>query len=674
MSAAFSCVLGDFSSTSRNEKLGALISSASERVFATHYTRQTMAWETQLDLLSDCLSELLSIFPNSRTWRVMLEYSIPRRSKRPDIILLADDVIFVLECKVGALLFEAADSWQALSYALDLRDFHAESAGRKIVPILLAISGEAEAILPSLVSDNANILLPVQRWRCTEGAQLAKAIRDLYLQTHVPGSLPIDGEQWESSAYRPSPNIIEAAESLFAGHSVAEISHAFASNLWSTSQTIIQAIDAAEREQRRTICFVTGIPGAGKTLAGLNAVHDPLIRRDNRPSAVFLSGNRPLVNVVREALIRNRVSAGIPRGEAKQAVSAFISYVHGFLETYGIERPTEKPHEHTIIFDEAQRAWNAVAVAKRHGVHKSEAELILDIMRRAPDWSVVVALVGGGQEIHKGEAGLAEWGRALNSCGTAWRVLASGDVIRGGISVTGHHLFLEPPKPHLEIIETQDLHLDVGVRSPRADWLGDWVNWFLASQFLPMEIQSRLRSGEFPMFVTRDLGKAKKWLRERTDGAQRCGLLASSGALRLRADGIEVTSSFRTGYPYADWFLGDRNDCRSSYWLEVAATEFECQGLELDWSGLCWGGDLVFSPKQQKLLTRRFHGKGWLTVRDPTNQQYLLNKYRVLLTRARRGMVIWVPRGDASDPTRPPEEFDATADFLARCGVPLLDD
>lgn len=672
MSAAFSCSFEEYAATSANEKLGILISSASQNHFASHFTRQTTAWEEELAILGDCIAQLISIYPESRNWRLLLEYSIPRRGKRPDVIVLANDLILVIEFKTGAVAFSGADQWQALSYALDLRDFHSESSCRRIVPILIGTGIDTEFVFADSTTKEIDSLLPVQNLWVKEGSRLAAILLDIYQREHIEESVPIDEERWEASAYRPSPNIIEAAESLFAGHSVADISHGFAFNLQTTSKTVIQAIEEAQRERKRTICFVTGIPGAGKTLAGLNAVHDPSLRRNDRPSATFLSGNRPLVNVIREALTRNRVAGGIARGVAKQAVSAFINYVHGFLETYGIQRPAESPYEHTIIFDEAQRAWDSAAVARNHGVAKSEAELILEIMQRAPDWCVVVALVGGGQEIHKGEAGLAEWGRALNASSTQWKVMASSEVIQGGISVAGHRLFAGHPSSHLEIVESRDLHLDVGVRSPRAGWLGEWVNSFLTSEILSDHMRSHLVNSEFPIALTRDLAAAKGWLRERTDGNQRCGLLASSGALRLRPHGIEVSSSFRKGYSYEDWFLSGPKDCRSSYWLEVAATEFECQGLELDWAGVCWGGDLIYSPEICALLTRRFHGNRWLKVHDSADHQFLLNKYRVLLTRARRGMVIWVPEGDESDPTRSPEELNATADFLLKCGIPLL--
>ena len=400
----------------------------------------------------------------------------------------------------------------------------------------------------------------------------------------------------EQSPYRPTPTIIEAAERLFAGHGVTDISHAFARNLHVTSTALRRAIEASQSHQSRTICFVTGIPGAGKTLTGLNAVHDPAMRQAERPAAVFLSGNGPLVKIIREALTRDRQRAGDARNEARRTVSTFIGNIHQFLVTYAIQQPNEPPYENAIVFDE-RSAWDASAVKKKHGISKSEPELLLEIMERSPEWSAIVAPVGGGQEIHRGEAGLEEWGDALNRRDCSWRVMASPEVLGGGHSVAGHRLFSATPSANLKLIEAPEFHLDVNVRSPRALRVGEWVNALLARQLSSSSASGSLTQA-FPVVLTRGLEDARQWLRARTDGVQRCGLLTSSGALWLRAHGIEVSSSFRQGYPYEDWFLSGPEDTRSSTRLEVAATEFECQGLELDWAGICWVGT-SWSPRRQ---------------------------------------------------------------------------
>ena len=669
MAAAFRCRLGDYEASSAFEKIGHLIAASARAGFSTHHNKQTDAWKAELETIASAAAELRLRVPGSENWWLLLEYEIPRREKRPDAILLADDVVFVVEFKIGQQSFSGADEWQVYSYALDLRDFHAASRNHGIAPVLVATAATSEGLGDSAQTPGAaspSQVLPVRR---TNAPGLGECLRSVYESlTHDPAQR-IDPHAWEHSAYRPTPTIIEAAEQLFAGHSVSDISHAFATNLDATSEEIVRAIKVSQAEKRRTICFVTGIPGAGKTLAGLNAVHSPSMRTGDRPPAVFLSGNGPLVKIVKEALIRDRCRDGMPRGDAARVVSTFIANVHGFLALYGIREVLQAPAEHAIVFDEAQRAWTAEAVRKKHSVSKSEPTLILDIMARAADWCTIVALVGSGQEIHRGEAGLEEWGRALNDHGVPWRVLVSPLLLEGRAEASAR-LFDSARAPHLEIVPAPALDLAVSVRSPRARLLREWVDGLLENRSIDGFVADGM--SEFPIAMTRDLELARNWLKEHGDCLQRAGLLASSGALRLRPHGIEVSAGFRQGYSYADWFLSGPEDTRSSARLEVAATEFECQGLEVDWSGVCWGDDLLIDPRSGSWACRQFRGTKWQRVSRPEQRRYILNKYRVLLTRARRGMVIWIPRGDSEDATRDPRLLDATAEYLRRSGIPLV--
>jgi hypothetical protein len=540
-----------------------------------------------------------------------------------------------------------------------------------LIPLLIATGVAAETPV-SCPSDrtSGSCVLAVQCSPDPVGLATADLIWRLYTRRHNPIASDIDPVDWENAPYRPTPTIIEAAEQIFSGHSVKDISHAFATNLSVTCAALLEAIESAHAENRRVICFVTGIPGAGKTLAGLNAVHDPSIRAQGRPAAVFLSGNGPLVKIVRAALVRDRQRAGVTVKDATRTVRTFIDNVHRFIKTYGIQRADEAPYENAIIFDEAQRAWDTDAVFRHHKIRKSEPELVLDIMERAPGWSVIIALVGGGQEINRGEAGLEEWGRALNARANAWKVLASPAALTGGHAVSMHRLFTSAISQSLEVVPKPELHLDVSVRSPRARRISEWVDGLLTG--VETKSLGAIGSDEFPIVLTRGLNIARNWLRAKSEGVQRCGLLASSGALRLRPHGIEVSTGFRHGFAYEQWFLAERQDPRSSMSLEVAATEFECQGLELDWTCICWGGDFVRSAKQEAWMFRRFQGSGWKRVRSESQVQYMRNKYRVLLTRARQGMVIWVPEGDPIDSSREPDLFNSTAAYLVECGVPLL--
>jgi hypothetical protein len=556
-------------------------------------------------------------------------------------------------------------------YGLDLRDFHGGSREHPIVPIVVPTNSTATSCTPSIIGGYHISASPVHEVIECPPEQLSATI------LAVDGCLgdltlpPIDDEAWCTAGYRPSLNIIEAAERVFAGQEVREISHSTATNLSCTVDAVIRCVTEAHQKSQRVICFVTGVPGAGKTLAGLSAVHNPALREDDRPSAIFLSGNGPLVKIVRAALARD-LRKRLPDSEdGPRQVTAFIQNVHAFLGYYAFQATEEAPYNHVVIFDEAQRAWDGKQMALKKRGDKSEATLMLDVMARCPEWSVIVALVGFGQEIHQGEAGLQEWGRAISLASPSWSVLASPLVLDVSDEEESSRLF-PAGVPLVQGIERNaDLHLTVSIRSHRAQMVSQWVKFVLDGR---SEAARELLIGasEFPVALTRDLAVAREWLRAHSDGARQsgcCGLLASSGALRLRAYGIEVSSGFRRGYPFEEWFLRASDDTRSSSSLEVAATEFECQGLEVDWAGVCWGDDMAFDRDAKQWDPRRFVGTRWTASATPASRRYILNKYRVLLTRARRGFVIWVPPGAAGDPTRKPRRLDATADFFIQCGV-----
>jgi hypothetical protein len=637
-----------------------------------------VSWERTVKVLRAALHEVAAKLPAAGVWGVLLEYEVPRRDCRIDCVLLAGQVIFVLEFKTGTVESPSAAKRQVEHYAIELRDFHQESRNKPIVPIAVLASGGA--FQPQLAQDLPDPVRPVQ---ITGDATLCTALLQI-TQAHAAdvATGQIGLAAWDGSAYAPIPNIVEAAQLLFARQSVREISHAHteAFNLTKTTDVLVEAVRRAQREHRKLICFVTGVPGAGKTLAGLNAVHSPDLIRDGRPAGAFLSGNGPLVKVVTEALAQDHHHrTGEILAESRRRIRTFIQSVHGFLKEY---RPADRlPPERVVVFDEAQRAWDAVKVRKellRRATSEerglldsadSEPALMLSIMDRLPDWAVIVALVGGGQEIHDGEAGLAEWGRAVREQYPHWEVVASPEALEGGSSVAGSRLFSGSGFGPVTVRREAHLHLPVAVRSFRAQAVADWVNAVVNGN---AEEAARVAAqvASFPIRLTRSVDEARRWLRQQTRGFRRCGLLASSGALRLRAHGIEVSSGFRDGFPFEEWFLAGRDDVRSSNRLEVALTEFECQGLELDWVGVCWGGDFAWS--QDGWQFRQFKGTSWQSVQKAATREFIRNKYRVLLTRAREGLVIWIPEGSAEDETRPPAWFDLTADFLARCGAAAL--
>ena len=664
MSYGHASTVREFISTDEDTLIGRLTSAVASTGVPSQRTAQIEAWKREIQLLKEQLTS-----PKLENWHIVLEYEIPRRSRRPDVVLLNSTTIFVVEFKMGARVFDSTSRWQVTSYARDLRDFHAESHDRTIVPVLCATDadiGLTDLRHPTLCEGGVGTLVR------TNGANLGSCLLRIQSNHDQTSTQPIIPERWLSSPYRPTPTIIEAATLLYERHDVRELSHRHAHNLDRTTEMLLQEIEDARRHGRRTICFVTGIPGAGKTLTGLNVVHSPNMSNESTLSGIFLSGNGPLVKVVREAIVKSQVSKGRTRSDCQHEASTFIQNVHNFLRHYLEISPEQPPHENVVVFDEAQRAWNSIQMERKRGIDASEASLLLEVMERLPDWAVIIALVGGGQEIYLGEAGLEEWGQALQERPLTWRVVASPEVLLGGESVAGHRLFGGEVPTSVSFIEEPLAHLDVVVRNHRAQQWTEWVNDLLSFR-LDSARTHFPATEEFPCYVTRDLAAARAWLHNTLDLEDTTGLIATSLDLRLRADGIERSSGFRSSFPFEKWFLETRNDVRSSYSLEVAASEFECQGLELDWVGMCWGADLTPSIDQVEWDYRKFRGAQWQNVQKETERAFTLNRYRVLLTRARKGLVIWVPRGASDDPTRDPARFDRVYEVLLKAGVPELD-
>lgn len=666
MSAYYRATLAKFLEDDPKRILGILTAASGDSGFSELKHRQTKAWQREIEMLRAAASALVAEDRARQQWTLLLEYPIPRRRSRIDAVLLAGGCIFCIEFKTEDRKHSRQTDRQAEDYALDLRDFHEQSRGRPIFPF--AVAAKAAAETPLTTPDNwSDDVRPVWRANASDFASLlSKAFKTESIRL---GS-KIDAATWDFSPYRPVPTIVEAAEALFAGHNVREIahSHAGAINLSLTSEKLVEIVQHAQRNAQKVACFVTGVPGAGKTLAGLNVVHNPVLRQGGRPPGIFLSGNGPLVKIVSAAIARDFKRRRQDNGGERTA-STFIQNVHSFVRD-AMDKPDRPVAEHVVIFDEAQRAWHAAHNAKKTGQDISEPETMLSIMDRHQEWAVLIALVGGGQEIHSGEAGLAEWGRTLREKFPHWHVAVSPSALTGDTSVAGHRLFEDENNDSLLIQPEPTLHLDVCLRSFRAQRVSEWVDAVLRGD-AERAAAIIVELGDFPLSLTRSLSTARAWLLERTRGLRRCGLVASSGAIRLRSYGLELSSGFRQGNRdlYVHWFLAQPPDVRSSNQLEVVASEFECQGLELDWVGLCWGNDFTFDNPVGDWSYRSFSGSRWGEVRKSIDRRYLMNSYRVLLTRAREGLVIWVPPGECGDETLLPQSFDATAAYLKRCGL-----
>jgi hypothetical protein len=599
-------------------------------------------------------------------WLAM-EFGIPRMGRRIDAVVLAGPVVFVVEFKVGETVFDRAAIDQVWDYSLDLKNFHEASHNASIVPILVA-TGAHESLTPNLRADEDRVYRPVP-----VHAIGLRAVIDRVLSTEK--NAPIVGEHWLQASYRPTPTIVEAARALYAQHSVEAIARydAGAQNLRMTSRRIEELVDQARAEKRKVICFVTGVPGAGKTLVGLNVATQ---RRgtDEPTHAVFLSGNGPLVDVLREALTRDEVARRRDQGvrlrknQVAENVKAFIQNVHHFRDDVLLD--ASPPAERVAIFDEAQRAWSvektAAFMKRKKGISdfsQSEAEFLISSMDRHADWAVIICLVGGGQEIHTGEAGIDTWIAAVNSAYRNWDMHISSRLTE---SEYGAGEILEVVRGRPQTVLEDSLHLHVSMRSFRAENVSYFVKALLDCNLDDARTAFGRLADRYPVAVTRDLDLAKDWLRNRARGTERYGLVASSKAQRLKPDAIDI----RIDVNPVHWFLNDRRDTRSSFYLEDAATEFQVQGLELDWACVAWDGDLRFSGAGWSC--HHFRGRRWTRVKKLEARQYLLNAYRVLLTRARQGMVVYVPSGSSGDPTRSPEYYNSTYRYLTQLGVPAL--
>ena len=617
---------------------------------------QKNAWRKEIDILQDQLRSV-------ENGDIAFEYTIPRMGHRIDVVCIIRGLIFLLEFKVGDSEYRKSTADQVMDYALDLKYFHELSADRYIIPISIPTEAPSVCNEVSFMEDKISNVL-----KCTKdniGLTIGSVLSSVQDQD-------LSIADWINSRYAPTPTIIEAAQAMYRNHSVKDISRndAGAHNLTATTETINQIIDDCKRNHKKAICFVTGVPGAGKTLAGLNIANERH-NFDADEHAVFLSGNGPLVDILQAALAKDRSSrAGITIAEAKKETKAFIQIIHRFRdEALTTNNP---PAEKVAIFDEAQRAWNEESLTdfmkRKKGVdafNQSEPEFLIRIMDRHQDWAVIVCLVGGGQEIYNGEAGIIDWFRALQKKFRNWHIYLSDKITDseyvGNSSIeellTGCSYSLRPA-----------LHLGVSLRSFRSEKLAEFVKLLLDNEpSAAAAVYSEL-SIHYPIILTRDLDKAKEWIRKKARGTERYGLLASSEGKRLRGIGIWVPSVIN----HVGWFLNEKDNVDSSYFLEVAASEFKVQGLEIDYSILAWDADLRRSGKGFDYF--KFRGTRWNHVNNMQQQKYLKNAYRVLMTRARQGMIIFVPSGTdpEDDPTRDSAYYDDIYKYLRSCGIKEL--
>ncbi|MGN6353928.1 MAG: DNA/RNA helicase domain-containing protein, partial [Parafilimonas sp.] len=506
---------------------------ASNNEFSLELT-QREAWRQEIVILK----KVLSNYQGS----IFFEYSIPRMGKRIDVVLIIQNTIFVLEFKIGEKDFLLSAVDQVLDYALDLKNFHETSHQPLVAPILIATAANDSFFEVVTTPHNDNVLFPIK----TNVTLLDDVIKNVLL--FADGSL-IDTDNWITGRYSPTPTIVEAAMALYNGHDVEEISRtdAGAMNLSDTSNALTEIIFKAKNKKEKAICFVTGVPGAGKTLVGLNIATKHV---DRDISSVFLSGNGPLVAVLREALTRDKfkrekaLGNKIRKGEIMSEVKLFIQNVHHFRDE--CLRDKQPPFEHVAIFDEAQRAWNHLQTANFMQRKKntpnftySEPEFLISCLDRHQDWGVVICLVGGGQEINTGEAGISEWIESINRSFPNWHVYISDRLTDSEYAAGNAITLLEKH----EAVETNpSLHLSVSLRSFRAEHLSLLIKNMLDLNMEEAKANYAAINDKYPIVLTRDLATAKKWLKEKARGTERYGIVVSSQAQRLKPYAIDVKS------------------------------------------------------------------------------------------------------------------------------------
>lgn len=685
--------------------LGALC----DRYHGEALTTTREAWKEEICIMQNLINQLFD-----KHGQIIFEYDIPRLGKRIDVVLLYKGIVFCIEFKVGEAHILEVDIDQVLDYALDLKNFHKFSEHRVIVPILVATKhqGSSSAVQMSIYDDQ--VVNPL----VTGEANLFKTISNIL--TKFPNEIPID-LNWIISPYAPTPTIIEAAKSLYENHSVENITRHEADNV-STDRTIsfiLDVIKESKEKKKKSICFVTGVPGAGKTLVGLDVAIKQTYQGQNEPvedeGAVYLSGNGPLVAVLTEALAQDNVKRCRERNvkkklsDAKREVTKSIQMIHRYRDNMmaKIKNPVENgvleidpkkairmekagfgEVEHVAIFDEAQRSWTHKKLAdylKRGGTYgnkikvpnfpMSEAAFLIWSLDQREDWATIICLVGGGQEIHTGEAGIAEWIEAVNEKFPHWNVFISPKLTEAEYAEGKVNDLL---RDNPNVTYSESLHLAVSLRSFRAEKLSAFVHALLSFDNSASEIYKEIKD-KYPIVLTRDMEKAKAWLHKKVRGSERTGVLVTKESARYKPLAIHILPSGDENAVH--WFLEDKTDTRSSNYLEDAATEIQVQGLELDYTCLLWDADMRFENGKWGFYT--FNGNTrWIEQKgDTENKQekikYMLNAYRVLLTRARSGMVICVPTGNPNktqngfweDSTRKPEYYDGTYQYLKSVGI-----
>ena len=680
ISSYYEAKISDFLEQGNSEILGFIGHNA--KTFDINALQQN-SWEEEIAILKEQLSGIEDGY-------IAFEYSIPRMGKRVDVVVMLGNYVFLLEFKCGSDNYYAAAKEQVENYALDLHNFHEKSFGVSLFPVLVCTEADNKEISVCMTDDVSNVI-------CSNGSNLREIFNYIIQQKQLAHNKVIY-EEWLQSRYKPTPTIIEAAQALYCGHSVKEISHAEGDvdDIYKTTEAVNKIIEQCKKNHEKAICFITGVPGAGKTLVGLNVANQRhSFEEGNDEHAIYLSGNGPLVKVLQEALAKDQQAKqkeicnackeaqqnncdtcsrglkGFTLAKARAKTKSFIQIVHTFRDE-SIKDKIQPPIDKIAIFDEAQRAWDKHQLVKfmrdkknQTNYDMSEPECFIEYLNRHEDWACIICLVGGGQEINVGEAGIREWFRALNDKFQDWHVYCSDQMTEkeyvGDDKISELLCNMTVPVQFIN-----SLHLSTSKRSYRSNMVSAFVKALIDYDVEQAKSYYDVVKERYPIKITRNLSAAKQWVKQNARGNDRYGIVASSQAKRLRADGI----SWLEDSQLTSWFLNGKNDVNSSYFMEVAASEFDIQGLEIDWIVFAWEGD--YRVEEGEFTYNQFKGTKWQKIKNENDKEYLKNSYRVLLTRARQGIVIYVPKGNDEDETRLSSFYDQTFEYLQSIGIPEI--
>jgi len=664
----FESSIEDFAKYKNIDDMVEFLTESDETSAPSNLNLQRGAWANQIKILQKYLKD--------KKGYIIFEYVLSRVNMRIDVVLLMDDIVYSLEFKNNEISFLPEDIDQADGYGYALKNFYEINRNKYVVPILIATKAPDEEC--DVKSDlGPDKLFSLFKANTNKMEQYIDMIRSKY------GSQIIytekDFKNWINSPFKPNPTIIQSARSIYMNNKVDDFFKfdAGEENLKITEFTIEKIIKEAESKKEKVICFVSGVPGAGKTLVGLDLAGKTRNNEDpNLPNSIFFSGNGPLINVLTEALGRDAYK-NFPnkfpnKNRAVNDVKSFIQDLHAFKREL-ISKKQKSIDENILIFDEAQRVWDSVKLSEWLVTKKasdsyyglSEADLLFNIFKDK-EWGVIIALVGLGQDIHTGENGLGVWFKSLLEKNTDWEIKLSKEIFnQAADNISSYKEVLLKNK---RVSDCDGLYLRTCIRTPRAKNLSDFSEALLNNQ--PEKAKMALpRFDDYPICITRSLQTAELYLLANRKRKERCGKLCSSNSKILG----RISHSFDNidTWHFANWML-DENGRDSSNSLTFSASEFNIQGLELDWGLLGWDMDMYYFKgkwNQQKMLTpKRFCESSDIV------KKHILNTYRVLLTRARKGLIIYIPKtNDFEDPFNVSSYFDSTYEYLKSCGIKDID-